>query len=524
MTFSGGAARRAASSAPRFAFGVLALVEIAVAWIAPHRFAPPSGLRARRARDRSDRGGANRAASSAPRRSARGCWDRGRVVILTADLGSLGLGDDAADAFRTGSARSAEAPASSESRASAPLSPVPIGAIIGGKYEVERVLGRGGMGVVVVATQVVLGQRVAIKLLQPKALAQPDLVARFLREGRAAARLASEHVARVHDVGTLRGGEPYLVMKYLEGRDLGAIVLADGPLPIEAAVQHVLEAREALAEAHAAGIVHRDLKPANLFVARRADGSSRVKVIDFGLWKNVAGTAFGDDDVQTTGSTVVLGAALHGARADARRARRRRAERHLGARRDSVQRPRGVAALRGGVVRRDLRGRARRHALAPRDADVPEALEAVVMRCLARDRVERFPDVGALAEALAPFGPAHVRPLVVRAVRLARSGAQRDSAGGSPSGARDDRREARKGAVALGAAQALGGATSTQRAAPASWNDDTVAKPSRERGAPASLGESERGATSDAIDGSLAGERDGGRARRCGKWAACGRP
>ncbi|HEX7601864.1 MAG TPA: serine/threonine-protein kinase, partial [Polyangiaceae bacterium] len=164
-------------------------------------------------------------------------------------------------------------------------SPVAMGDVLAGKYRVERVLGRGGMGVVVAATHLHLDQRVAIKFLLPDALSHADVVSRFAREAKAASKVTSEHVAKVIDVGTLDSGAPYMVMEYLEGHDLAAELEAKGRLPVEEAVSHVLQALEALAEAHKAGIVHRDLKPANLFLANRPDKTSIIKVLDFGISK-----------------------------------------------------------------------------------------------------------------------------------------------------------------------------------------------------------------------------------------------
>jgi serine/threonine protein kinase len=167
----------------------------------------------------------------------------------------------------------------------APTDPVSPGDFIGGKYRVERVLGRGGMGVVVAATHAHLGQRVAIKFLLKEAMAGGGVAERFLREGRTMVQLTSEHVARVTDVGTHDNGAPYLVMEYLEGRDLGDVVLTRGPLPAPEMVDYLLQACEAVAEAHALRVVHRDLKPGNLFLTRRPDGSPLVKVLDFGISK-----------------------------------------------------------------------------------------------------------------------------------------------------------------------------------------------------------------------------------------------
>src|SRR5580693_10326447 len=116
----------------------------------------------------------------------------------------------------------------------------------------------------------------------------PEYVARFEREARTAVKIKSEHVARVIDVGQLESGSPYMVMEYLEGEDLQGWLEKQGRLPIERAVDFVLQACEAIAEAHRLGIVHRDLKPANLFCIRRPDGRPSIKVLDFGISKITA--------------------------------------------------------------------------------------------------------------------------------------------------------------------------------------------------------------------------------------------
>ncbi|HEU4536345.1 MAG TPA: protein kinase, partial [Polyangiaceae bacterium] len=153
------------------------------------------------------------------------------------------------------------------------------------KYRVERVLGRGGMGVVVGAKDVALGRRVALKFLAPELACDERVLARFRREARAAARLQSEYAVRLLDVASLPSGTPFLVMEYLEGRDLASLLAVEGPLAPERAVAYVLEACAALTEAHARGIVHRDLKPANLFLSQRVSGPPVIKVLDFGISK-----------------------------------------------------------------------------------------------------------------------------------------------------------------------------------------------------------------------------------------------
>src|SRR5262245_32594102 len=141
------------------------------------------------------------------------------------------------------------------------------------------------MGVVVEARHIALDERVAIKFLLPDYARAPEASARFLREARAAVKIKSEHVARVSDVGELETGAPYMVMEYLDGRDLAGVLEKTGVLPIPDAVDYIIQGSEAIAEAHTYGIVHRDLKPANLFLTRRPDGTPLVKVLDFGISK-----------------------------------------------------------------------------------------------------------------------------------------------------------------------------------------------------------------------------------------------
>jgi eukaryotic-like serine/threonine-protein kinase len=280
--------------------------------------------------------------------------------------------------------------------------PVREGEVLDGKYRVERVLGVGGMGVVVAATHVQLQTRVALKFLLPPVLGHPQVVHRFAREARAAVQIQSEHVARVIDVGTLPTGSPYMVMEYLEGGDLSETV-AKGPLPVTKAVGYLLEACEAIAEAHALGIVHRDLKPANLFLARRAGRDPIVKVLDFGISKSNEATTSGltqtsnvlgspqymspeqmmsSKDVDVRADIWALGVILY--------------ELVTGA-------PPFVAETMAEIVymvtQRDA------PPLLERRPDLPPALGAVLTRALSRDPAGRFADVAELAAALAPFGP-----------------------------------------------------------------------------------------------------------------------
>ena len=302
-------------------------------------------------------------------------------------------------------------------------SPVKPGDLLAGKYRVEGILGAGGMGVVVAAQHVALDRRVAVKLLLPESLRSADLVARFAREARALSRLTSEHVTRVIDVGALESGAPYLVMEYLDGRDLSQIVKKEGALPPAVAVDYVLQACEAIAEAHAHGVIHRDLKPANLFVAKLADGSDCVKVLDFGISKLVADA----DPTATvphaglTSTHELLGSPLYMS------PEQLMSSRDVDARVD-------IWAL--GVVLHELvAGSAPFEAisipqlctlilnvepppLSSIKRGVPQGLDAVVLRCLAKEPEGRYPNLAALAEALAPFGTVDARTSASRIARI----------------------------------------------------------------------------------------------------------
>ena len=146
-------------------------------------------------------------------------------------------------------------------------------------------LGRGGMGVVLAATDLGLERKVAIKFVERQ---DEQAAARFLREARAAARVDSEHVTRVFEVG-VEQKVPFIVMERLEGQDLAALIAA-GPVPGPVVAGYGLQICEALAQAHGARIVHRDLKPENLFLHTRKDGRRMIKVLDFGISKSLEGT------------------------------------------------------------------------------------------------------------------------------------------------------------------------------------------------------------------------------------------
>jgi serine/threonine protein kinase len=289
-----------------------------------------------------------------------------------------------------------------------------VGTVIDGRYRIDEVLGRGAMGVVVAATHVHLGERVALKFLryQPKAGMADDFQSRFKREAKVSAKLKNEHITRVVDVGLWRDRVPFMAMDYLVGTDLREMLKKNGPLPLETAVDYIVQVCEGIAEAHAHGIVHRDLKPSNLFVTRRPDGSELVKILDFGISKWSAAEAELDHLTQTG---VVLGSPKYMA-----------PEQLFGA---SDVDPRADVWSIGAILYELLGGRppfdlptftkicaelSTDHpppSLRAQRAEVTPALEAVVMKCFLREPERRPQDVAELAGALldalgAPFADA----------------------------------------------------------------------------------------------------------------------
>ena len=281
------------------------------------------------------------------------------------------------------------------------------GEVLAGKYMVDQVLGQGGMGVVVAGRHVQLGNRVAIKFLLPAAAQHPEATARFLREARAAVQIQSEHVARVSDVGTLDNGAPFMVMEFLNGSDLGQLLAARGsPFAIEEAVSYLLQACEAIAEAHALGIVHRDLKPANLFLTHRADGSALVKVLDFGISKVMAGEG---TDANITATATVMGSPAYMSPEQVRSAK------NVDTRTDIwslgmilyeflAGRPAFAAETTSGLLAQIVADPP--ISLRSKRPDVPPRLESVVMHCLEKDPARRIGNVALFAQALLPFSPA----------------------------------------------------------------------------------------------------------------------
>ena len=276
------------------------------------------------------------------------------------------------------------------------------GDVLGGKYRVDKVLGVGGMGMVVAATHLELDQRVALKFMLPEAMRSPQSVERFLREAKAVVKLRGEHICRVYDVGRLEGGAPYIVMELMDGRDLSDVLAQRGTLSVPETVDYVVQALEGVAEAHANGIVHRDLKPANLFVTTDNDGSALVKVLDFGISKStVAG--------QATKTGEIMGSPAYMA------PEQMASSKHVDVRADiwalgviMYQAVTGTLPFEGETLPALCLAVMNQSPRSPCElrTEVPSAFSSKVMRCLEKDIGARFSDVGALAAALAPFGGA----------------------------------------------------------------------------------------------------------------------
>lgn len=284
-----------------------------------------------------------------------------------------------------------------------------VGELIAKKYRVERLVGRGGMGVVLAARHLQLGQTVAIKLLTlpPDEDRRDEAIARFLHEAQAAARLQNDHVVRIYDVGQLEDGLPFMVMELLSGQDLGTMLDERGPLPEPEAVDYVLQACAGIAEAHQLGVVHRDLKPSNLFVTRRSDGLPLLKVLDFGISKQLTDPGSGQAVATFTNTRTLMGSPNYMSPEQIRDARRVDARADIWAMGIILQElitdapvfhgesfPGVCAAI---VADPPMPVRTMR-------PDVSKELEAIIERCLQKDAQKRYQTIGELSAALSPLG------------------------------------------------------------------------------------------------------------------------
>ncbi len=274
-----------------------------------------------------------------------------------------------------------------------------IGRVIAGRYELVRTIGRGGMGFVFEARHVAVGRSVAVKILRPEVARNAEAVARFHREARAAAAIGHKRIVQVLDFG--HGDEgAYLVMELLRGADLASIVKERGALPVARAVGIARQVADGLGAAHARGIVHRDLKSGNVFVSQR-EGRDAVTVLDFGVSKALDL----DDDGPSTHAGTLLGtphtmAPEQGT--DGRNVDRRADLYALGC--ILFEMLTGELPFTGAtpveVLYKHVHEAPRRPSAVRGGAEVPRALDELVLKLLAKDRERRPADAQAVIEAI----------------------------------------------------------------------------------------------------------------------------
>jgi serine/threonine-protein kinase len=294
-----------------------------------------------------------------------------------------------------------------------------VGEIIDDKYEITKLIGEGGMGLVFQAFERKRGRSVALKFLHPTALAAPGAMTRFEREASVAATLRGPHIARMIDVGSTAAGVPYLAMELLRGRDLEAELRVRGALPIAEAVDILLQACDAMSVAHASGVIHRDIKPSNIFLADNGAEGRIVKLLDFGVSLTTR-----SEGPRVTGTSMSVGTPLYMSPEQVRCSKKVDSRTDIWAL--------GVVLFEALVGSPPFEGTSTAAVAAivadetpsvrTARSEVPAALDAVIARSLAKDVRDRFQTVEALAQALAPFGSGRIRRRTrVRMDELART-------------------------------------------------------------------------------------------------------
>jgi serine/threonine protein kinase len=294
-----------------------------------------------------------------------------------------------------------------------------VGAVLGGRYQIERLIGEGGMGAVYQAEHTHMRKRVALKVLHPEMGRLAEVVARFEREAMAAANIEHPNVAGATDFGKLDDGSFFLVLEYVEGASLREAI-TKGPLELGRAIHIVRQMASALSRAHALGIVHRDVKPENIMLVEREGDSDFVKMLDFGIAKVPMGGLSGGQrgrEEKGQGQALTQLGMIYGT------PEYMAPEQALG----QVVDPRadlyalGVIAFEMITGSRPYQHESKvtllgMHVTAPipsmleraPDANIPLEIDAIVARLLAKDSAARFVDARELIEALDTIGPSSV--------------------------------------------------------------------------------------------------------------------
>ncbi|MBW2454835.1 MAG: serine/threonine protein kinase [Deltaproteobacteria bacterium] len=302
------------------------------------------------------------------------------------------------------------------------------GQVVVDRYRIGELLGQGGMGAVFAAHDLERDEPVALKIILPGEAENRDSAKRFTREARAVRAIRSVHVAQVLDVGELENGIPFMVLELLVGEPFDQIIRERAPLPVEQAVDYVLQACEGIAQAHARGVIHRDLKPSNLFLTESPKGEPLVKVLDFGIAKATSPLDPDTDAISLTDSSSTLGSPQYMS------PEQLRCSKSVGVGTD-------IWSL-GLILFKLLTGKPAFEAdsvgahftmivaepptrLRELQPDASVALETIIFCCLEKREEDRYQDVGQLAEALEEEAPAGA------AARVARIRTILDSAGAS---------------------------------------------------------------------------------------------
>lgn len=303
--------------------------------------------------------------------------------------------------------------------------PISQGEIIAGRYRVERIVAEGGMGIIVAAKHIELEENVAIKFLRDEFAQKPEIVGRFAREAKAAAKIKSTYTATVHDVGISEDRGPFIVMEYLEGEDLEVVLQSDGRIPYARAAEYIMQAGEALAAAHAAGIIHRDVKPANLFLVKSDHNVPIIKVLDFGVSKTaLTGNVFGGAISLVKTQSLLVGSPIYMS------PEQLRGTQEVGFTSDVwslgavlYELITGETAFTGSSITELCAAvlESTPQSIRTRAPEAPPELEEVVMTCLEKDPKKRYQTVAEVVVALARFAPVRARMSVDRVIALSKA-------------------------------------------------------------------------------------------------------